>query len=63
VVKDLFDRCVAGFVLVTLGPVMLAIAMAIRLSDHGPALFIQTRVGKGGEPFKIYKFPDDGGGR
>jgi exopolysaccharide biosynthesis polyprenyl glycosylphosphotransferase len=56
VVKDLFDRCVAGFVLVTLGPVMLAIAMAIRLSDHGPALFIQTRVGKGGEPFKIYKF-------
>jgi exopolysaccharide biosynthesis polyprenyl glycosylphosphotransferase len=56
VVKDLFDRCVAGFVLVTLGPVMLAIAMAIRLSDHGPALFIQTRVGRGGEPFKIYKF-------
>jgi exopolysaccharide biosynthesis polyprenyl glycosylphosphotransferase len=56
VVKDLFDRCVAGFVLVTLGPVMLAIAVAIRLSDHGPALFVQTRVGKGGEPFKIYKF-------
>jgi exopolysaccharide biosynthesis polyprenyl glycosylphosphotransferase len=55
-VKDLFDRCVAAFVLVTLWPVMLAIAVAIRLSDHGPALFIQTRVGKGGEPFKIYKF-------
>jgi exopolysaccharide biosynthesis polyprenyl glycosylphosphotransferase len=55
-VKDLFDRCVAGFVLVTLWPVMLAIAVAIRLSDHGPALFVQTRVGKGGQPFKIYKF-------
>jgi exopolysaccharide biosynthesis polyprenyl glycosylphosphotransferase len=56
VVKDLFDRCMAAFVLVALWPVMLAIAVAIRLSDHGPALFIQTRVGKGGEPFKIYKF-------
>ena len=56
VVKDLFDRCVAAFVLVALWPVMLTIAAAIRLSDRGPALFIQTRVGKGGEPFKIYKF-------
>ena len=35
---------------------MLAIAVAIRLSDRGPALFTQTRVGKGGQPFKIYKF-------
>jgi lipopolysaccharide/colanic/teichoic acid biosynthesis glycosyltransferase len=35
---------------------MLAIAVAIRFSDHGPALFIQTRVGKDGRPFKIYKF-------
>jgi exopolysaccharide biosynthesis polyprenyl glycosylphosphotransferase len=56
VIKDLFDRCVAAFVLAVLWPVMLAIAVAIRLSDRGPALFIQTRVGKGGEPFKIYKF-------
>jgi lipopolysaccharide/colanic/teichoic acid biosynthesis glycosyltransferase len=30
--------------------------VAIRLSDGGPALFVQTRVGKGGEPFKVYKF-------
>ena len=35
---------------------MLAIAVAIRLSDNGPALFTQTRVGKDGQPFKIYKF-------
>lgn len=55
-VKDLFDRCVAATLLVILSPLLLAIAAAVRLSDHGPALFIQTRVGKGGQPFKIYKF-------
>jgi exopolysaccharide biosynthesis polyprenyl glycosylphosphotransferase len=56
VVKDFFDRFAAAFALMALSPLMLAIAVAIRLSDHGPALFSQTRVGKGGEPFKIYKF-------
>jgi exopolysaccharide biosynthesis polyprenyl glycosylphosphotransferase len=56
VVKDLFDRCAAGFGLVALLPLMLLIAVAIRISDGGPALFTQTRVGKSGEPFKIYKF-------
>jgi len=54
--KDLFDPCAAAFGLVVLSPLLLAIAVAIRLSDSGPALFTQTRVGKGGEPFKIYKF-------
>jgi exopolysaccharide biosynthesis polyprenyl glycosylphosphotransferase len=55
-VKDLFDRCAAALLLVALAPLMLAIALAIRSSDHGPVLFSQTRVGKGGRPFKIYKF-------
>jgi exopolysaccharide biosynthesis polyprenyl glycosylphosphotransferase len=56
VVKDLFDRCAAAFGLFALAPLMLAIAAIIKLSDNGPALFTQTRVGKGGETFKIYKF-------
>jgi exopolysaccharide biosynthesis polyprenyl glycosylphosphotransferase len=56
VLKDLFDRCAAAFGLVALSPLLLAIAVAIRSSDSGPALFTQTRVGKGGEQFKIYKF-------
>ena len=56
VVKDLFDRCAAAFGLFALAPLLLAIAAIIKLSDNGPALFTQTRVGKGGETFKIYKF-------
>jgi exopolysaccharide biosynthesis polyprenyl glycosylphosphotransferase len=56
VLKDLFDRCVATIVLVLLAPLMIAIAVAIKFSDPGPALFTQTRVGKGGQSFKIYKF-------
>jgi exopolysaccharide biosynthesis polyprenyl glycosylphosphotransferase len=56
VVKDLFDRCAAAFGLLVLSPLMLAIAVAIRLSDKGPVLFIQTRVGKEGCPFRMYKF-------
>ena len=56
VLKDLFDRSVATLVLLGLSPLMLAIALAIRLSDKGPALFTQIRVGKDGQPFKIYKF-------
>ena len=37
-------------------PVMLLTAVAIRIEDGGAALFTQTRVGKAGEPFTIYKF-------
>jgi len=56
IMKDLFDRCAAGFALALLSPVMLFIALAIRFSDGGPALFRQTRVGKDGTTFKMYKF-------
>jgi len=56
VVKDLFDRTAAALALLALSPVLTAVVVAIRLSDHGPALFRQTRVGKGGETFTIYKF-------
>jgi exopolysaccharide biosynthesis polyprenyl glycosylphosphotransferase len=56
VMKGLFDRCVAGAALVLLSPLMFTLAIAIRLTDSGPAFFTQTRVGKDGQPFKIYKF-------
>jgi exopolysaccharide biosynthesis polyprenyl glycosylphosphotransferase len=56
ILKEVFDRFVAGVALVLLAPLFAAVAAAIRLGDNGPALFTQTRVGKDGHPFKIYKF-------
>jgi exopolysaccharide biosynthesis polyprenyl glycosylphosphotransferase len=56
VLKGLFDRCMAAMALIMLSPMLLAVAVAIRVSDSGPALFAQTRVGKDGRTFKIYKF-------
>jgi exopolysaccharide biosynthesis polyprenyl glycosylphosphotransferase len=55
-VKDLFDRCAAAAVLILLAPLLVILGVAIRLSDHGPALFTQMRVGKHGRAFRIYKF-------
>jgi exopolysaccharide biosynthesis polyprenyl glycosylphosphotransferase len=54
--KELFDRCVAATALILLSPLMLLLGAAIRLHDRGPALFTQTRVGKDGRAFRIYKF-------
>ena len=42
--------------LALLGPLCLLIALLIKLEDGGPALFVQTRVGKFGREFKMYKF-------
>jgi lipopolysaccharide/colanic/teichoic acid biosynthesis glycosyltransferase len=47
---------VAGVLLVLLSPLLLVIAMVIRLSSRGPALFAQERAGKDGKPFTLYKF-------
>lgn len=56
ILKELFDRSVAGLALLLLAPVLAVLALAIRLSDRGPALFTQVRVGKEGRAFRIYKF-------
>jgi exopolysaccharide biosynthesis polyprenyl glycosylphosphotransferase len=47
---------VATVVLVLLSPVLLVTALTIKLSDGGPVLFKQRRVGRGGEPFEVLKF-------
>ena len=56
VLKDLFDRSAAAAALIMLAPLMAVLAVTIWLSDGGPALFTQVRVGKDGHSFKIYKF-------
>jgi len=56
VIKGTFDKVVALTALIVLAPLLAGIALAIRLSDHGPALFRQTRVGKDERLFTVYKF-------
>jgi len=54
--KRCFDAGVALVVLISLALPMMAVAILIRLFGHGPALFVQQRVGRGGKLFSIYKF-------
>jgi exopolysaccharide biosynthesis polyprenyl glycosylphosphotransferase len=56
VLKGLFDRCTAALALILLAPLLAVLAGVIWLSDRGPALFTQVRVGKDGRAFRIYKF-------
>jgi exopolysaccharide biosynthesis polyprenyl glycosylphosphotransferase len=64
-VKHGFDRCLALLALVLLSPVLGAIALAVRVTSPGPALFRQRRVGRDRRVFDVLKFrtmrePDPG---
>lgn len=50
------DILFAGTGLLLLAPLLIAIAIAIRLDSPGPVLFTQERIGRDGKPFKIHKF-------
>jgi exopolysaccharide biosynthesis polyprenyl glycosylphosphotransferase len=56
VLKRLFDYLVASGLIAVLSPLLIALAVAIRLTSRGPALFRQTRVGTNGRLFTVYKF-------
>src|SRR5712691_2318760 len=56
VIKGLFDRAVAASALLLLAPLFAGIALAIKLIDPGPVFFRQTRVGRDGQGFTVYKF-------
>jgi exopolysaccharide biosynthesis polyprenyl glycosylphosphotransferase len=56
IVKSVGDRVLAAVALLTLGPALLLVAGAIRATSRGPALFRQTRIGKAGAEFQLYKF-------
>jgi putative colanic acid biosynthesis UDP-glucose lipid carrier transferase len=54
-VKTAMDYVLAAVAALVLAPVLLLAAIAIRLESRGPAVFTQTRVGRFGRPFRIYK--------
>jgi exopolysaccharide biosynthesis polyprenyl glycosylphosphotransferase len=54
--KRLFDVAVSGSALVLLSPLLLAIALIVRLESPGQALFRQQRVGRGNRLFSVLKF-------
>jgi exopolysaccharide biosynthesis polyprenyl glycosylphosphotransferase len=55
-VKNLIDRLVALVGLILVLPLFVAVGIAIRLSDPGPIFFRQSRVGREGRTFRVWKF-------
>jgi lipopolysaccharide/colanic/teichoic acid biosynthesis glycosyltransferase len=56
IVKRIFDVAVSAMLLILLSPLLLAIAVVIRVSSGAPVLFEWNVVGKNGQPFKSHKF-------
>ena len=56
VVKSIEDRVLAVILLIFIMPLMLIIAIAIKLDSRGPVLFKQRRYGFSNELFEVYKF-------
>jgi len=54
--KRLLDIAVAAVLLVLVSPLLLAAATGIRLTSPGPVFYLAMRVGRGGRPFKMFKF-------
>jgi len=56
VIKRTFDFVTACLALFLLSPLLLLLALLIKIDSPGPALFKQERMGRGFRPFLIYKF-------
>lgn len=56
VLKRAMDIAISAVMLIAASPFMLLTALAIKLEDHGPALYKQERVTLNGKKFYIYKF-------
>jgi putative colanic acid biosynthesis UDP-glucose lipid carrier transferase len=55
-VKALEDRIIAFFILIFISPILLGIAISVKLTSKGPVLFKQLRHGWDGRIIKVYKF-------
>jgi putative colanic acid biosynthesis UDP-glucose lipid carrier transferase len=54
--KDLFDRVFAAFALLVTAPLLVTIAVVVKLTSPGPVIFRQRRLGLNGKSFYLYKF-------
>lgn len=54
--QRILDVIFSGLALLLLSPLLLPIALLLRLTGEGELFFLQERVGKDGKPFKLYKF-------
>ena len=54
--KTVFDKAVALTAIMLLAPLFAVVMLAVKLGDHGPVFFRQTRVGKDGHTFSVWKF-------
>ncbi len=54
--KRFMDVVLSVFALIALSPVMLIVAVIIKLTSPGPVIFVQKRVGKDGKVYDMYKF-------
>ncbi len=56
VIKAVEDRVLAAFILLCISPIMLALALGVKLTSPGPVFYRQERVGWNGKPFYMLKF-------
>jgi lipopolysaccharide/colanic/teichoic acid biosynthesis glycosyltransferase len=54
--KNVLDVVIGLVTLMVCSPVLLIIALAVKLDSSGPAIFKQKRIGKDGKPFTVWKF-------
>jgi exopolysaccharide biosynthesis polyprenyl glycosylphosphotransferase len=54
--KRAFDLCISSAVLLVTAPLLLVVAVGVKLSSPGPVFFRQVRLGRGTEPFRVTKF-------
>lgn len=54
--RVLLDIPLSLLALIALSPLLIGVGIAVRLGSSGPALFTQTRVGRYGRPFRMWKF-------
>ncbi|MBM3737557.1 MAG: sugar transferase [Acidobacteria bacterium] len=55
-IQTVYSALIAGILLVAVSPVMLLVAIAVRATSKGPALYRQRRMGLHGRVFSIFKF-------